>query len=395
MLAIATVVALLATEAAWGQDEPGEGSNDKAPPVVVEADAADSFVPGEIVVKTENGEYETRQVEAQDLEDIKEIAEEVETQEPTVQEAGPNYVYTPEFSPNDLYYTQQEWLRTIKAPSAWEDSRGSGVTVGVVDTGWQVDHPDLIDETVDQYDFIDEDGVAQSTSYHGTSVAGIAAADTNNTTGVAGIGFKANFVMAKACTRTDCNTADTAPAIDWLSQTMGVKIINLSFGRIFSDGTNDPVLGEAIQRAQDAGALVVASAGNAGEQTDDHYPACFDRVLGVGALNEVGTKADFSNTGPCVDLVAPGERVLTTFDENDSFFSLGRYALVTGTSFSSPQVAGTAALIKAKNTSLTADQIATRLQSKATDKGDPGRDDTYGYGLLNARCSVSPSKNGC
>jgi serine protease len=139
---------------------------------------------------------------------------------------------------------------------------------------------------------------------------------------------------------------------------------------------------------------VVASAGNAGKQTDDHYQSCFAKGLGVGAINELGTKADFSNTGPCVDLVAPGERVLTTFDENDPLL-LGRYALVTGTSISSPQVAGTAAIIKAKSSSLTADQIATRLQNEATDKGDPGKDDAYGYGLLNARCSVSPGKSGC
>lgn len=94
-----------------------------------------------------------------------------------------------------------------------------------------------------------------------------------------------------------------------------------------------------------------------------------------------------------MDLLAPGEDLHTTYDVNDT---LGvRYAYVNGTSFASPQVAGTAALIGARNLDLTADQIANRLKNGAMDKGDPSRDEIYGFGLLNARCSVNLANEGC
>jgi subtilisin family serine protease len=280
----------------------------------------------------------------------------------------------------------------IRAPGAWDDSKGGdpGFRIGVVDTGWQTDHEDLVDKVAGQRDFVDEDPVAEGYDYHGTSVAGVAAADTNNNKGVASVGFNARFVMAKACAPR-CKTEDTAPAIDWLVQEQGVKIINLSFGVIYPEGTTDPLLADAIRRAQEADALVVASAGNQGDYTDSFYPACFEGVLGVGAVSDDGTKAKFSNTGPCVDLVAPGESVLTTTGVSVNYL----YGLVGGTSFTAPQVAGTAALIMARNRGGGAKQTAERLEKYADDMGEPGRDDIYGNGLLNARCSVGPGARGC
>jgi subtilisin family serine protease len=365
------------------------------------------FVPGEVVVRTEDGDYETREVGAQGLEAVEKAAQEIEVRNPSVEEAGPNFVYRLRgFVPNDpRFVAQQDWLWNkdpnvvnIRAPGAWDDSKGGdpGVLIGVVDTGWQTDHPDLVDKVAGQHDFVDEDPVAEGYDYHGTSVAGVAAADTNNNEGVAGVGFNARFVMAKACARF-CKTEDTAPAIDWLVQEQGVKIINLSFGR---DLPPDQILGDAIREAQEAGALVVASAGNDGVDTDSFYPACFEGVLGVGAVSDNGTKASFSNTGPCVDLVAPGESLITTFDENDPIPGPDGpvhtlYASVGGTSFAAPQVAGTAALIMARNRGWSAKEIAERLEKYADDMGEPGRDDIYGNGLLNARCSVGPGARGC
>jgi thermitase len=361
------------------------------------------FVPGEVVVEKDPGEYEIRKVDAQKLDALKEAAEKIEAENPSVEEAGPNYTYyTGGFVPNDTRFVQQDWLWSddpnvadIRARGAWDDSKGGdpGVRIGIVDTGWQTDHPDLVDKVAGQHDFVDGDPVAEGYDYHGTSVAGVAAADTNNNEGVASIGFNARFVMAKACNRF-CNTVHTAPAIDWLAQEMGVKIINLSFGRDYPEGP-DPILADAIRRAQEAGVLVVAlagnAAGNAGVNTANYYPSCFEGVLGVGAVSDDGTKARFSNTGPCVDLVAPGESVLTTTGVSVDF----PYGLVDGTSFSAPQVAGTAALIMARNQGWSAKQVAERLEKYASDMGEPGRDDVYGNGLLNARCSVGPSARGC
>ena len=370
------------------------------------------FVPGEVVVETQDGEYETREVAARTLGAVSEAAEEIEARNPAVEEAGPNYRYRTQFVPDDEWFDFQPanpelpqgqyWLRAIKAPGAWNDSRGGNVKIGVVDTGWQLDHPDLVSKVAGQRDFVADppDDEAEGYDYHGTSVAGVAAAQTNNGEGVASVGFNARFVMAKACTET-CRTVDIAEATEWLAQEQGVKIINLSFGALYADESPpDAILGDAIRRAQKAGALVVAAAGNDGVRTDtdpattdrNYYPACFDGVLGVGALNDDGARWDRSNYGPCVDLVAPGENVLTTFDKNDPILQAREYAYVNGTSFAAPQVAGVAALIEAKNEAINAEAITRRVQNRATDLGVPGRDEEYGHGLLDARCSVSPGK---
>jgi thermitase len=362
-----------------------------------------NFVPGQVVVRKDSGKYEIRKVDAQKLDAVKEAAEKIEAENPSVEEAAPNYTYyTGGFTPNDTRFDQQDWLWSddpnvvdIKARGAWDDSKGGdpGVRIGIVDSGWETDHPDLVDKVAGERDFLDEDPVAEGYDYHGTSVAGVAAADTNNNQGVASIGFNAQFVMAKACTEV-CKTVDTVPAIDWLTQEMGVKIINLSFGAIYREGP-DPLLADAIRRAQEAGVLVVAMAGNEDRYTANHYPSCFEGVLGVGAVSDEGTKARFakggSNTGPCVDLVAPGNSVYTTTGVSVDF----PYGLVEGTSFSAPQVAGTAALIMARNQGWSTKQVAERLEKYASDMGEPGRDDVYGNGLLNARCSVGPSAKGC
>jgi thermitase len=390
------------------------------------------YVPGEVVVETQDGEYETREVAARSLGAVKEAAEEIEAQNPAVEETSPNYRYRPQFVPNDYYFDPkpglpraQYWLRAIRAPGAWNDSLGGNVKIGVVDTGWQLDHPDLVNKVAGQRDFVGgpSDDKAEGYNYHGTSVAGVAAAETNDGEGVASVGFNARFVMAKACTddkqtpeiAADCKSADVANAIRWLVQDQGVKIINLSFGGEYpNDRSPDPILDDAIREAQKAGALVVAGVGNGGKDnkgdridadpattdTPAFYPACFDGVLGVGAVNDDGTKADFSNFGPCVDLVAPGVSVLTTYDKNDPYVVDGvtyrpQYTYVRGTSFAAPQVAGVAALIEAQNGDVDAAQIAARLQNQATDLGEPGRDEEYGRGLLNARCSVTPSKDNC
>jgi subtilisin family serine protease len=433
LVCAAVVATLLAASVVSAQTEDGAERDRRIGKVPLEngEHASVGFVPGEVVVKTRAGEYETREVDARSLGAVSEAAEEIEARNPAVEETSPNYRYRLQFAPNDYYFDPkpelpraQYWLRAIKAPGAWNDSRGGHISIGVVDTGWQLDHPDLVGKVTGQRDFVADppDDEAEGYNYHGTSVAGVAAAETNDGEGVASVGFNARFVMAKACADdletpeivADCKTSDVGPAIEWLVQDQDVKIINLSFGGEYpNDRPPDPILGDAIREAQEAGALVVAGVGNGGEDdkgdridndpatTDPaFYPACFDGVLGVGAVNVDGTKADFSNFGACVDLVAPGVSVLTTYDENDPYVVDGvtyrpQYTYVQGTSFAAPQVAGAAALVKAESGDLDAPQIAARLQKRATDLGGPSRDDEYGHGLLNARCSVSPAKDDC
>lgn len=384
-------LAVLLAGTAWGQDgAPGE-------PEI--GGSADGFVPGEIVVKDGEG-YGVRSVEARSLGAVKEAARAFEARNPAVEEAGPNYVYEPEFAPDDPYYaTGQPWLRGgpagIRASLAWDQSRGGNVAVGVVDSGWRRDHPDLAAPVVAERDFlaVRPDSTANDNWYHGTSVAGIIGADSNNGRGVASVGFSVSLHVARSCTREACYTADTAPAIDWLTRVRGVGIVNLSFGTYLPEGSVDPVLEDAIKEAQARGALITASSGNNGEPASNHYPSCYEGVVGVGSVDDDGTLSDFSTRGPCVDLVAPGRSVLTTFDQSEP--PGAPYASVSGTSFSAPQAAGAAALIKARFPAMPAETIAQRMFNNATDRGPAGRDDSYGHGLLNANCAVSPVEAGC
>ena len=385
ILAVAVLLAalVLAAVPAFGQ----EASEDQ-----IEVQNGTAYVPGEVVVAEEGGGYAVREVNAETLGAIKEKAKEIEAQK-DVQAAGPNYAYEPSLTPNDPFFEQQYNLLAIKARRAWEDSRADGVSIGFVDTGYDHTHPDLAGKVSGEYDFVEEDEVAQDAGYHGTAAVGVAAAKTNNQEGIAAVGFNAGFLMAKACTDV-CLSSDTAPAVDWLAD-QGVRIINLSFGAE-QEAPGDPVLGAAVQRAQQAGALVIAAAGNDATSTDSFYPAAYPDVLGVSATDQDNAPASFSNSGPVVDVAAPGVDIISTYNADYPENTTGAlYASFSGTSLAAPQVSGVAALVEAKKPDLTAQELAARIQDSATDLGEPGRDDTYGYGLLNARCAVAPKLDRC
>jgi subtilisin family serine protease len=186
-----------------------------------------------------------------------------------------------------------------------------------------------------------------------------------------------------------------APAIDYLTS-LGVTAINLSFAGVHPEGSaGDPVTAAAIENAQNAGILVVAAMGNSGVSSSSIYPACYPGVLGVGATDNQGAMADFSNTGPCVDVVAPGVAILSTTNPQLDGTTDTRYARHSGTSMSASHVAGTASLVKAFDPTLRGTEIADRITGSATDLGPPGRDDQYGYGFLNAECAVNPAAQDC
>jgi thermitase len=383
-LVVAALLASLVLAAA-----PAFGQEDED---VVEEQGGTAYVPGEVVVAKEGGGYAVREVAAETLDAIKEEAEEIE-QEKDVRTAGPNYAYEPSYVPNDPFFEQQYNLFRIKARGAWEYSRGDEVTIGFVDTGYYAAHPDLDVKVRGEYDFVEEDEIAQDFDYHGTAVVGVAAAETDNAEGIASVGFNAGFLMAKGCTDR-CLSSDTAPAVDWLVG-QGVRIINLSFGAE-QEPPGDPVLGASVQRAQEAGALVIAAAGNDGVNTDSFYPAAYPDVLGVAATDAENAPASFSNSGPVVDVAAPGVGIISTYNADyPENTTRALYASFSGTSLAAPHVAGVAALLKAKNADLTAERIAARITRNATDLGEPARDDTYGYGLLNALCSVAPNSDRC
>ncbi len=351
-----------------------------------------AYVPGEVVVAKEDGSYAVRQVQAKTLDGIQEKAQELEKGKDVIA-ASPNYAYKLSSVPNDPLFDQQYNLSAIQAPRAWNYSHGEGVSIGFVDTGYDRNHLDLQSKVRGEYDFVGEDPVAQDFGYHGTAVVGVAAAETDNGEGVASVGFGAGFFMAKGCTHV-CLSSDTAAALDWLAD-RGVGIINLSFG-VEQEPPGDEVLGLAVQRAQQAGALVIASVGNDGVNTDSFYPAAYPGVLGVAAIDQDQAPAPFTNSGPVVDVAAPGVDIISTYNADYPVNETGAlYAQFSGTSFATPHVAGVAALVKARDPDVTAARIAARIRNTAIDLGEPGRDDAYGAGLVNARCTVASGLERC
>lgn len=388
-----------------------------------------AYVPGEIAVRLEDGSYETRPVAADSLGEIEAEAEDLET-EAGVESAGPNFVYELEqaidepgepvgvvepsvragvnVAPDDDFYVTdlQQNLLSLKLPKAWEETRGTGVRVAVVDSGWYRAHPELKDDVVAEYDFVDEDGIAAAAAdpffspHHGTQVGGIAAGETNNGRGVAAAGWAATVMEARACAGL-CSSVDTAPAVDWARRN-GADVINLSFGA-FQTPPGDSLLGAAVQRALNDNIVVVASAGNSGISGDNYYPAAYSGVLGVGSsvTSSPPTVSTFSNQGAHVDVVAPSEVMIDgrvkgiIMPCNLNVAPERLFCRQEGTSFSTPQVTGIAALVRAYSPGLTQAQVVARIRGQADDIAPAGRDDASGYGEADAKCSVLPSLSGC
>lgn len=285
----------------------------------------------------------------------------------------PDAVASPGQDPNDPCYPSQWHLRKIQAPGAWSLSAGSAsVTVAVVDSGVEAGHPDLAGKIVPGWNFLNGTADTSDVFGHGTSVAGAAAANSNNATGIAGVAWEARVMPLVALDANDrALYSDIARAILYAAD-HGVRVINVSLG----GPTPSDALQSAVDYAWGRGAVVVASAMNASNATPQ-YPAACDKVLAVAATTALDTLAPFSSFGGWVDLSAPGSSVLTTL-------AGGKYAYRNGTSFAAPQVAGVAALLLAVRPGLTAEELVGILLQTCDDLGAPGFDPSFGWGRLNA-----------
>jgi subtilisin family serine protease len=272
--------------------------------------------------------------------------------------------------PNDPYFVDEWGLPAIGLPQAWSVSRGQGVIVAVLDTGVDVTHEDLAGQTVPGWDFIDGDGLPADTNGHGTAVAGIIAAATGNGIGMASVAPGARIMPVRVLDAIG-NGVDPviAQGITWAVD-HGARVINLSLG---GEGWTD-VLQVAIDDAIARGAVVVAAAGNSGAGSPVEYPAAYGPVLAVGALGIAGSRASFSSTGDGLDIMAPGESILSTRP--------GTYARGTGTSFAVPFASAAVALV------IAAGGQATRLTETARDLGEPGFDTYTGYGALDLTAAL-------
>ncbi|UPT65307.1 MAG: S8 family peptidase [Sphingobacteriales bacterium JAD_PAG50586_3] len=292
------------------------------------------------------------------------------------QYAEPHYIPKEGFTPNDPQSGTQYHLGKIKALQAWDVSQGdTNVVVGITDTGTDPTHPDLqpqvkknladpingVDDDNDGYidNFVgwdlgqnDNNPATPGGAGHGIHVTGLAAAATNNNTGVAGVGFKCKFLPIKIADGTGALTV-AYEGITYAAD-HGCKVINCSWGSSFGGGAGQDVIEYATINKD---ALVVAAAGNDASE-DLFYPASYNYVLNVASTNNIDRKSSFSNFGYNIDVCAPGDGVLSTWES-------GTYLSSSGTSMASPVTAGAAAVVRSQFPAYNALQTGEKLRVTA------------------------------
>ncbi|WP_204290129.1 type VII secretion-associated serine protease mycosin [Micromonospora gifhornensis] len=261
------------------------------------------------------------------------------------------------------------YLRTAKAHTI---SQGAGVMVAVPDTGIDP-HPDLADNLLPGIDITSENSEngQRDKDGHGTTVAGLIAAHGQATSkGALGIAPKAKILPIRVnLDNRHVDVDDLASGINY-AVGRGVQVISISMA------TGPSIkLQQAIESAIRANIVVVAGSGNHPQEATVAFPAAYPGVIAVGGINRSGGIAPISVTGPEVDVVAPAEEIYSTSTG-------GNYSRSNGTSDATAIVAGAAALVRARYPYLPADEVAHRLTATAIDKGPPGRDDQYGYGVI-------------
>ncbi len=269
--------------------------------------------------------------------------------DPDVEWAEPDERMYASATANDPLLGAQWAVPKTRLLEAWDLGRGWGVTVAVIDTGIDASHPDLAGRVAWGPDFVQDDGNPADDHGHGTHVAGTVAALANNGIGVVGVAPGARVLAVKVLNAEAWGYwSDIADGVI-ASYQRGARVLNLSLG-----GASDSyTLRAAIAQAQQAGALVVAAAGN--NATDQlHYPAAYPGVIAVGATTRTDARAAFSTFGAWVAVAAPGEGIVSTAKG-------GGYAYMSGTSMATPQVAALAALLRARRPDWTPAQVRAAI----------------------------------
>lgn len=264
-----------------------------------------------------------------------------------------------------------QWgLNRMQAEDLWQRSTGGSVTVAILDTGVKASHPDLSGRVAKGFNAITDKAGAQSDDNgHGTFLAGMIAGKSNGA-GVVGIAPNARILPVKVLNADGIGDSDDiAQGIIWAVDN-GADVINMSFG---ADSTNK-LEAAAIDYANGAGVTLVAAAGNEGAR-QVMYPAGYPGVLGVGATDSNNERAKFSNQGSHVDVVAPGQGILSSYNKRD-------YTWTSGTSMSTAYVSGIAALAISYSPGAGGEPLAQQIGATATDLGPAGSDPAYGAGLV-------------
>ncbi len=394
--------------------------------------SAPTSVPGQVIVKFKPGLSSWKKISALNIYSSRilsriaklgayliEVPEQATVEEivsaliknPGVEYAEPNRLLTIHATPNDPFFQyqyalfnkgQQIWVvpgspqgkpsADIKAPSAWEETKGiETVTIAIIDTGVDLLHPDLKNKIISSgRDFINNDYDATDDHGHGTMVAGIAAAETNNNEGIAGVAWNCKILPVKVVDKDGIAPEDkVAEGIRWAVDN-GADVINLSMG------IDQPVLliRDAMKYAYDKNVVVAASAGNSNGPVN--YPAAYDDyVLAVAATDYNDSRAPWSSFGPQVDVAAPGEKVLAPYPTALTPAGFFPYVPGNGTSYSAPHVAGLAALIKGLKPKLNVADIMNVIRYSADDVNGSqfqGKDDYLGFGRINMEKALVPIK---
>ncbi|KZY87369.1 hypothetical protein A3743_14760 [Oleiphilus sp. HI0072] len=333
-----------------------------------------------------------------------------------IEVAEPNYYRRATFVPNDSRYSEQWNLSLLKVEDAWNTATGDGVIVAVIDSGINPDHPDLRNQlTTSGYDFIsdteysgDEDGFDDdptdlSRVHHGSHVAGIVAAQSNNSEGISGVAFNSRVMALRVLgvenedgvsQGTDADLANAIMYAGGLDNDSGelpsdpADVINLSLG---GEGFSD-TLKTAIDAVIAKGIIVIAAAGNE-SSSEKFYPAAFDGVTAVSSVTSELALSGFSNYGTYIDVAAPGgsSNEQSTIEGQQGIISTvsgAGYSEYLGTSMAAPHVSGVAALMKSVDPDLNASSFSYALENGLiTDL--IGGSSSFGNGLINAHKAVA------
>jgi hypothetical protein len=394
----ALLLALLLWPTALHSQDPFQGEGDSQGNLLPHPASVPPYRPGQILVKFRTQTPPQDQVQAlgalnlpvlEVLPDLlvqrvavpegqEQVVIQALSEDPRVEYAELDYIVHATITPNDTYFDQQWALSKIRAPAAWDQETGtSDPIIAIVDTGVDLSHPDLNAKIVPGWDFVNDDGSAQDDHGHGTHVAGIAAAETNNGQGVAGVSWGARLMPIKVLDENgDGYWSDVARGVRYACS-HGAQIINLSLG-----GDNpSSTLEDALEQAYQDGCLIVAAAGNSGRKVID-YPARYPEAMAVTATDQYDELATFSDHGPQAEVAAPGVDIYSTLWPRT-------YGWKAGTSMSTPYVAGLAALIWSACPLLDNTEVRGVLRSTAKDLGTAGWDEYYGYGRIDARKAVA------
>lgn len=344
-------------------------------------------------------------------------------QDPDVEYAEPNYIYSAQLVPSDPFYSSSgSWgqsyddlwgLKAINTEAAWDLTLGENVVVAVIDSGVNRTHPDIqqniwqntneipnngIDD--DNNGFIDDvygwsfasnSNNTGDVGGHGTHVAGTVASAVNNTQGIVGVAPGAKILPVKGLSDQGLGlNADLAASIIYAAD-MGADVINNSWG---GSGRSEAIA-DAMRYAYSQGVTIVSAAGNENSPTSQFFPAGYPETITVSALDAFSARADFSNWGMKLDVAAPGVDILSllssdmnTSNTDPALIVNGNLLRSNGTSMASPHIAGIAALILSRNPNLSPEQVRYILRNSAVDLDISGYDIAFGYGLANATAAL-------